>query len=71
MRCKQCGEPFSKVESYDAWEVKRQFVQPNPDGSGAHVHLEDAGVFCSRNCLADYVKSGDKSGVFNVKRSHS
>jgi len=68
MRCKQCGEPFSKSEGHEVWEMRRQYVQPDQSGHGAHVHLEDAGIFCSRNCLRDHIGVGDKSGVFNVRK---
>jgi hypothetical protein len=67
MRCKQCGEPFSKTEAYDVYEMRRQYVQPEQGGQSWHVHLEDAGVFCSRNCLRDHLRSGDRSGVFAPK----
>lgn len=66
MRCKQCGEPFPKAQSYDVWEVRRQHVEPDQGGLTAHVHVEDAGVFCSRACLKDYLRSGDKSGMFDL-----
>jgi len=68
MRCKQCGAPFSKTEPYDVFELKRQYVQPDQGGQSWHVHLEDAGVFCSRTCLKDFLRSGDKSGVFDLRK---
>jgi hypothetical protein len=68
MRCKQCGEGFSKTESYDVWELKRQYVQPDPSALTAHVHVEDAGLFCSRTCLKDYLRHGDRSGVFDMRK---
>jgi hypothetical protein len=68
MRCKQCGEAFSKTEPYDIWELKRQFVQHDQSGVTAHVHTEDAGVFCSRTCVKDYLRTGDKSGVFDLRK---
>jgi hypothetical protein len=68
MRCKQCGEAFSKTEAYDIWELKRQFVQHDQGGITTHVHTEDAGVFCSRTCVKDYLRTGDKSGVFDLRR---
>jgi hypothetical protein len=30
------------------------------------VHIEDAGVFYSRNCMRDYLGPVDRSGVFNI-----
>jgi hypothetical protein len=30
--------------------------------------MEDAGVFCSRNCMREHLGVGDKSGVFNVRK---
>lgn len=67
MRCKQCGEGFPKNQPFDMWEVRRQQVMPSDaDGLTNSVHLEDAGVFCSRRCLTDYVKAGDQSGVFGL-----
>jgi len=68
MRCKQCGEAFSKTEPFDIWELKRQYVQPSTDTPAAHVHTEDAGVFCSRTCVKDYLRTGDKSGVFDLRK---
>jgi hypothetical protein len=68
MRCKQCGEPFSKTDAHELWEMRRQYVRPNPDGTTSNVHLEDAGSFCSRNCLRDYLGPGDRSGVFNLRK---
>ena len=67
MRCKTCGEPFPKGKSYDVWEIKRQYVEPDQTGESAHVHVEDAGVFCSRSCVKEYLRSGDRSGVFGLK----
>lgn len=68
MRCKQCGEAFPKNEAYDVWEIRRQFIQPDQAGDRSNVHMEDAGIFCSRNCLKDYLRGGDKSGIFDLKR---
>jgi hypothetical protein len=68
MRCKQCGDAFSKTEPYDLWELKRQYVQHTAGGVGSNVHTEDAGVFCSRTCLKDYLRTGEKSGIFNVPK---
>ena len=32
----------------------------------SNVNMEDAGVFCSRKCLTDYLKVGDHSGMFDL-----
>jgi hypothetical protein len=49
------------------WEVRRMHVAPTGGESRtANVNMEDAGVFCSRKCLADYLKVGDRSGVFDL-----
>jgi len=66
MRCKQCNESFPKNKAYDMWELRRQFVEPNANSESTHVHLEDAGVFCSRQCIKEYLRVGDKSGVFDL-----
>lgn len=67
MRCKHCGEGFPKGQPFNMWEVRRSEVSPgDAEGLTTHVHLEDAGVFCSRQCLTNYLKSGDKSGVFDL-----
>jgi hypothetical protein len=28
--------------------------------------MEDSGLFCSRKCLGDYLRSGERSGVFDL-----
>ena len=67
MRCKQCAESFPKGQPYDMWEVRRQHVSPlDADSVTTNINMEDAGVFCSRKCLADYLKVGDRSGVFDL-----
>ena len=67
MRCKQCGEGFPKGQSYNIWELKRQEVTPaDAQGLTSNFNTEDAGVFCSRDCLTNYLKSGNKSGVFDL-----
>lgn len=67
MRCKQCAESFPANQPFTMWEVRRAQVMPaDNEGMANHVHLEDAGVFCSRKCLTDYLKAGDRSGVFDL-----
>ena len=67
MRCKQCAEAFPKGQPYDMWEVRRQHVSPlDQESVTSNVNMEDAGVFCSRKCLTDYLKAGDRSGVFDL-----
>jgi hypothetical protein len=69
MQCKQCGEVFSKSEGHDIWELRRQYVAPvREEASAPQLYLEDAGIFCSRNCLRDYLGAGNKSGIFNLKK---
>ena len=67
MRCKQCAEPFPTGQPFDMFEMRRQHVLPTGDDAvRSSVHLEDAGLFCSRKCLSDYLKAGDKSGIFDL-----
>jgi hypothetical protein len=69
MRCKQCAESFPKGQPFDMWEVRRMHVAPvDADSLATNVNMEDAGVFCSRKCLADYLKAGDRSGMFDLGR---
>jgi hypothetical protein len=57
------------------WQFRRQYVEPgagtDTGGESSHVHVEDAGVFCSRECLRGYLAGTDQSGIFNVKRLSS
>ena len=67
MRCKQCAESFPKGQPYDMWEVRRQHVSPlDQESVTSNVNMEDAGFFCSRKCLTDYLKAGDRSGVLDL-----
>jgi hypothetical protein len=67
MRCKHCSESFPTGQPFDMFELRRQHVIPNgSDAVTSSVHFEDAGLFCSRKCLGDYLKAGDKSGVFDL-----
>jgi len=67
MRCKQCGESFPKNQPYDVFELRRHKMVPaDSDGMTHSDQMQDAGVFCSRKCVGDYLKSGDKSGVFDL-----
>jgi hypothetical protein len=67
MRCKQCAESFPKNQPYDVFELRRHKMLPaDPDGMTHSDQLEDSGVFCSRKCLADYLRSGEQSGVFDL-----
>jgi len=36
----------------------------DPEGLTNSVQLEDAGVFCCRKCIFDYLKPAERSGVF-------
>jgi hypothetical protein len=67
MRCKQCAESFPKNQPFDVFELRRSKVLPaDAEALTSSVMLEDGGLFCSRKCLGDYLKSGDKSGVFDL-----
>ena len=67
MQCKQCGESFPRNQPYDVFELRRHKMLPaDSDGMTHSDQLEDAGVFCSRKCLADYVRSAEQSGVFDL-----
>ena len=67
MRCKQCGEAFAKNQPFDVFEFRRhKFLPADNDGMTHTDTIEDAGVFCSRKCVRDYLGVGDKSGVFDL-----
>jgi predicted nucleic acid-binding Zn ribbon protein len=66
MHCKQCGESFPKGQPFDTFELRRHKMFPSEDGMTHSDQIEDGGVFCSRECLGDYLKSNDKSGVFDL-----
>ena len=67
MRCKQCAESFPKNQPFDIFELRRSKVLPaDPEALTSSVHIEDGGMFCSRKCLGDYLKAGDRSGVFDL-----
>ena len=67
MRCKQCAESFPKNQPFDVFELRRHKMLPaDPDGMTHSDQLEDGGLFCSRKCLGDYLKSGERSGVFDL-----
>ena len=69
MRCKQCAESFPKGQPFDMWEVRRMHVAPgDAESLTTNFNMEDAGVFCSRKCLTDYLKAGDRSGMFDLGR---
>lgn len=67
MRCKQCAESFPKNQPYDLFELRRhKYLPADPEGTTHSDMLEDGGTFCSRKCLADYLKSSDKSGLMDL-----
>ncbi|HWI16294.1 MAG TPA: hypothetical protein VNT81_01005 [Vicinamibacterales bacterium] len=67
MRCKQCSESFPKNQPFDMFEMRRHKLLPADSDGMTHTDvLEDGGMFCSRKCLGDYLRSGDKSGVFDL-----
>ena len=67
MTCKQCGESFPKNQPYDAFELRRHKMLPaDSDGMTHSDQFVDAGLFCSRKCIGDYLKSDDRSGVFDL-----
>lgn len=66
-QCKKCGESFPKNQPFDVFELRRHKMLPaDPDGMTHSDQLEDAGMFCSRKCLADYLLARDQSGVFDL-----
>jgi hypothetical protein len=69
MRCKKCGESFETRKPFEVYEFRRHKLLP-ADGEGiVHTNaVEEAGTFCSRKCLTDYLSSQDKSGVFNLSK---
>jgi hypothetical protein len=67
MQCKQCGESFPKNQPYDLFELRRHAYLPaDAEGTMYNDIIEDGGTFCSRKCLADYLKSSDKSGLTDL-----
>ncbi len=67
MTCKQCGESFPKNQPYDLYEMRRHKMIPvDAEGLAHSNHLEDAGVFCSKKCVGDYVRSTEQSGIFDL-----
>lgn len=67
MRCKQCGESFPKGQPFDMFELRRHKLMPaDSDGMTHSDHMEDAGMFCSRKCVKDYLGTGDRSGMFDL-----
>lgn len=67
MRCKQCSESFPKNQPFDMFEMRRHKLMPADSDGMTHTDvLEDSGLFCSRKCLGDYLRSGDKSGMFDL-----
>lgn len=66
-RCKQCAESFPKNQPFDVFELRRHKMLPaDPDGMTHSDQMEDSGLFCSRKCLGDYLRSGERSGVFDL-----
>lgn len=67
MQCKQCREAFPKNQPFDLFELRRHKLMPADSDGMTHTSvLEDAGMFCSRKCLGDYLRSGEKSGIFEL-----
>ena len=69
MRCKQCEASFPKGQGYDMWQFRRQRVEPtgaSEDSETSAVHVEDAGIFCSRECLRGYLTGTDQSGILGL-----
>jgi len=65
MHCKQCGEAFPRNQKYDMWSLRKDHVMPmDAEGLVNSVQLEDAGIFCCRKCIFDYLKPSERSGVF-------
>jgi hypothetical protein len=51
------------------WQFRRQRVEPTAGGDHSEasvVHVEDAGVFCSRECLRGYLSGTDQSGILGL-----
>jgi len=69
MRCKKCGESFAKKGPFDVFEFRRHKLLPADSDGMIHTDtLEEAGSFCSRKCLTDFLGSQDKSGVFDLSK---
>ena len=66
-RCKQSAASFPKNQPFDVFELRRHKMLPaDPDGMTHSDQMEDSGLFCSRKCLGDYLRSGERSGVFDL-----
>lgn len=69
MHCKKCGESFPNKQPFDVFEFRRHKLLPADSEGMTHTDtIEEAGAFCSRKCLSDYLSSQDKSGVFNLSK---
>ena len=67
LQCKKCGESFETTKPFDLFEFRRHKLLPADSEGMTHTDtVEEAGAFCSRKCLSDYLASKDVSGVFNL-----
>jgi len=70
MFCKHCGEAFPRNHAFDVWSIRKERVVPaDTEGVVNNVLLEDAGIFCSRKCIFDYLKPAERSGVFASRQA--
>lgn len=61
--CKQCGQPIyaggtSYMNEIIHFDVRVIDSDPNPS-TPTQVHTTDAGVFCSKRCLVEYLQKGE------------
>jgi len=68
LECKKCGDSFETKQPFDLFEFRRHKLLPDSEGMSHTDAIEEAGVFCSRKCLSDYLSSKDVSGVFNLSK---
>lgn len=54
-------------QPFDLFELRRHRLMPADSDGMTHTDvIDDGGMFCSRKCLGDYLRSGDRSGMFDL-----
>ncbi|MEW6016453.1 MAG: hypothetical protein AB1760_00100 [Pseudomonadota bacterium] len=60
VHCKRCGKPIHPSLWFSrTFELTVRVIETLNDGMPI-VRAEDAGVFCSRGCLIDYLTDGSR-----------
>ena len=60
--CKHCRLAFGLNYRVSVWELRHSTFESTPDGTG-RVSYEDAGVFCSRACILDYLRKVEEAAT--------